>query len=67
MTKLDRFEIKSSYFSTGGGGFMPGEDELKTRAALLLKVQQGDKEARLALMSPHYSLTCLVKDREKII
>ena len=39
MTKLDQFEIKASYFSTGGGGFIPEEDELKTRAALLVKAQ----------------------------
>lgn len=66
MTKLDEFEIKASYFSTGGG-FIPEEDELKTRAALLTKAQQGDKKARLALMSPPYSLTCLVKDGKRII
>lgn len=66
MTKLDEAEMKSSYFSSGGG-FMPEEDELKTRAALLIKAQQGDKKAKLALMSPPYSLTCLVKDGKKII
>lgn len=67
MNKLDEFEIKASYFSTGGGGFIPEEDELKTRAALLIEAQQGDKKARLALMSPPYSLTYLVKDGKRII
>lgn len=67
MTTLDRFEIKASYFSTGGGGFIPEEEELKARTALLIKAQQGDKAARFALTSPPYSLTCLIKDGEKII
>jgi hypothetical protein len=67
MTKLDEIDMKTSYFATGGGGFMPEEDELKERDILIAKARKGNKKAKLALMSPPYSLSCLVKDGKKII
>ena len=67
---LNQFEdanAKTHYFVSGGGGFMPNEKELKEREALIAKAIKGSKKAKLALMSPPYSLSYFVRDGKRII
>ena len=67
MKPLDKLELKTGNFASGNSDYVPDDGELRIRDVLIEAAGNGDKAAKLTLMSPPYSITCLVIAGKKIV